>query len=60
MNTELPIINWRRVWKAMHDLHYKQLVLTQAIAEVRAAGHPEPAALAIRTLKHGYLLHRDA
>lgn len=52
-------IDWRRVWKAMHDLHFKQINLEHAIAEVKAAGHPQAAGLAVRTLRHGYLLARD-
>ena len=52
-------INWQKVWRAMHDFHYKQVTLSQAIELVREAGHPQPVQLAMRTMKYGYQLSRD-
>lgn len=58
LQPERPV-NWRKVWRVMHDLHYKQLSLRDATDLARAAGHPDAAALAIRTAIHGYTLSRE-
>jgi hypothetical protein len=52
-------INWRKVWKAMHDLQYKRVDLSTAIAIAKAAGHPAPAKLGMDTLTNGYAITRD-
>jgi len=43
----------------MHDLQYKKLDLTSAIALAKAAGHPAAAKLAMDTLMNGYVVTRE-
>lgn len=60
MQTKVSLtIKWPKVWRAMHDLHFKHITLVEAIAEARVAGHPEPARLAVKTIRHGYTIGRD-
>jgi len=54
-----PEVNWRKVWRVMHDLQYKRLDLTSAIALAKDAGHPAAAKLAMDTLMNGYALTRE-
>lgn len=54
-----PQVNWRKVWRVMHDLQYKKLDLTSAIALAKAAGHPAAAKLAMDTLMNGYVVTRE-
>lgn len=51
-------LNWRIIWKALHDMTYDLISVTEAISIIRAAGHPRPAEIVSRAVKHGYSMER--
>lgn len=56
--TAYKLIQWRQVWKALHDAQYKLVTQDEAIRLIRAAGHPRPVELLRRSIEHGYQLER--
>jgi hypothetical protein len=54
-----PAIQWRTVWKALHDMSYDLIDVHTAIDLCYKAGHPSASALVHRTVKHGYELSKE-